>query len=113
MKVYFCGSIRGGRDDVELYLRIVTKLQSFATVLTEHVSKRELGDTGQTTLGTKQCTEYCQSPLYYTEYSQYYSAPYTGQTTQNLTHCTKCLLYIQSISQNKVLYAKVPYTVVK
>lgn len=47
MKVYFCGSIRGGRDDVEIYLRIVTKLQSYATVLTEHVSKRELGDTGQ------------------------------------------------------------------
>lgn len=51
MKVYFCGSIRGGRDDVEIYLRIVTKLQSFATVLTEHVSKRELGETGQITPG--------------------------------------------------------------
>ncbi|TWW78511.1 2'-deoxynucleoside 5'-phosphate N-hydrolase 1 [Takifugu flavidus] len=47
MKVYFCGSIRGGRDDVELYLRIVTKLKSFATVLTEHVSHRELGDAGE------------------------------------------------------------------
>lgn len=72
MKVYFCGSVRGGRDDVEIYLRIVTKLRSYATVLTEHVSKRELGDTGQTTPGTTQYTEYCQSPLYYTEeYSQY------------------------------------------
>lgn len=51
MKVYFCGSIRGGRDDVELYLRIVTKLKSFATVLTEHVSQRDLGDAGQNTPG--------------------------------------------------------------
>lgn len=51
MKVYFCGSIRGGRDDVEIYLRIVTKLQSFATVLTEHVGKRELRETGQITPG--------------------------------------------------------------
>lgn len=51
MKVYFCGSIRGGRDDVELYLRIVTKLKSFATVLTEHVSQRELGDAGQSPPG--------------------------------------------------------------
>lgn len=51
MKVYFCGSIRGGRDDVDLYLRIVTKLKSFATVLTEHVSQRELGDAGQSPPG--------------------------------------------------------------
>lgn len=50
MKVYFCGSIRGGRDDAELYHRMVAKLQSFATVLTEHVGRRELGDTGQTHL---------------------------------------------------------------
>nr|Q4S2L4.2 RecName: Full=5-hydroxymethyl-dUMP N-hydrolase; AltName: Full=2'-deoxynucleoside 5'-phosphate N-hydrolase 1 [Tetraodon nigroviridis] len=47
MKVYFCGSIRGGRDDAELYHRMVAKLQSFATVLTEHVGRRELGDTGE------------------------------------------------------------------
>lgn len=51
MKVYFCGSIRGGRDDVELYLRIVTKLKSFGTVLTEHVSQRELGEAGERTPG--------------------------------------------------------------
>uniref|UniRef100_A0A668VK57 2'-deoxynucleoside 5'-phosphate N-hydrolase 1 n=1 Tax=Oreochromis aureus TaxID=47969 RepID=A0A668VK57_OREAU len=38
MKVYFCGSIRGGRDDVHVYRRIVHALQSYGTVLTEHVS---------------------------------------------------------------------------
>ncbi|XP_023254393.1 2'-deoxynucleoside 5'-phosphate N-hydrolase 1 isoform X1 [Seriola lalandi dorsalis] len=46
MKVYFCGSIRGGRDDVALYRRIVEKLQSYGTVLTEHVSSTELSDRG-------------------------------------------------------------------
>ncbi|XP_077998639.1 5-hydroxymethyl-dUMP N-hydrolase-like [Glandiceps talaboti] len=36
-KIYFCGSIRGGRQDVELYARIIKQLQSYGTVLTEHV----------------------------------------------------------------------------
>ena len=37
MKVYFAGSIRGGRDDAELYHRIITRIQETDTVLTEHV----------------------------------------------------------------------------
>lgn len=49
MKVYFCGSIRGGRADVDTYRRIVTKLQSYGTVLTEHVSNRALDDIGEST----------------------------------------------------------------
>lgn len=47
MKVYFCGSIRGGRDDVMVYQRIVRKLQSYGSVLTEHVSSEELSSNGQ------------------------------------------------------------------
>ncbi|XP_010752162.1 5-hydroxymethyl-dUMP N-hydrolase [Larimichthys crocea] len=47
MKVYFCGSIRGGRDDVSLYRKIVNKLQTFGTVLTEHVSDEQLSDRGE------------------------------------------------------------------
>ncbi|XP_078098855.1 5-hydroxymethyl-dUMP N-hydrolase [Sander vitreus] len=47
MKVYFCGSIRGGRDDVHVYRRIVQKLQSYGSVLTEHVSCSELTDRGE------------------------------------------------------------------
>uniref|UniRef100_A0A672NEP6 2'-deoxynucleoside 5'-phosphate N-hydrolase 1 n=1 Tax=Sinocyclocheilus grahami TaxID=75366 RepID=A0A672NEP6_SINGR len=38
MNIYFCGSIRGGRQDVSVYQRIVKKLQQYGTVLTEHVS---------------------------------------------------------------------------
>ncbi|CAJ1066517.1 '-deoxynucleoside 5'-phosphate N-hydrolase 1 [Xyrichtys novacula] len=47
MKIYFCGSIRGGRDDVHLYRKIVEKLQSYGVVLTEHVSSSELSDRGE------------------------------------------------------------------
>ncbi|XP_058506993.1 2'-deoxynucleoside 5'-phosphate N-hydrolase 1 isoform X2 [Solea solea] len=42
MKVYFCGSIRGGREDVVIYQKIVKKLQSYGSVLTEHLSSAEL-----------------------------------------------------------------------
>ena len=36
-KIYFCGSIRGGTQDRELYLRIIKQLQGYGEVLTEHV----------------------------------------------------------------------------
>ena len=36
-KFYFAGSIRGGRDDVELYRELIKYLQAFGRVLTEHI----------------------------------------------------------------------------
>ena len=36
-KVYFAGSIRGGRVDAELYRRIIAHVNRTDTVLTEHV----------------------------------------------------------------------------
>lgn len=47
MKVYFCGSIRGGRDDVTIYQRIIQKLKSYGSVLTEHVGSDTLSSWGQ------------------------------------------------------------------
>lgn len=38
MKIYFAGSIRGGRDDAELYSRIAELLNRYGRVLTGHVS---------------------------------------------------------------------------
>ena len=35
--IYFCGSIRGGRDDAALYRRIIDQLKEYGEVLTEHV----------------------------------------------------------------------------
>lgn len=45
--LYFCGSIRGGREDRELYGRIVSRLRRFGTVLTEHVAAAELEAHGE------------------------------------------------------------------
>jgi hypothetical protein len=41
MFIYFCGSIRGGRQDAELYATLIEKLQSYGTVLTEHVGSKD------------------------------------------------------------------------
>lgn len=46
MKIYFAGSIRGGREDVGLYSKIIEMLKNYGTVLTEH-----LGDTSITSAG--------------------------------------------------------------
>jgi hypothetical protein len=36
MKIYFAGSIRGGRDDASLYASLISVLGTHGTVLTEH-----------------------------------------------------------------------------
>lgn len=41
-KIYFAGSIRGGRIDAELYRRIIGYIQKTDTVLTEHIGSPEL-----------------------------------------------------------------------
>ena len=49
MKIYFAGSIRAGRDDQELYQRLILGLQLHGQVLTEHVGDPSLtqwGDDG-------------------------------------------------------------------
>lgn len=37
MKIYFAGSIRGGREDAALYADLISRLQICGEVLTEHV----------------------------------------------------------------------------
>jgi len=41
-KIYFAGSIRGGRNDALIYERIIKILQNYGEVLTEHVGNNEL-----------------------------------------------------------------------
>jgi 2'-deoxynucleoside 5'-phosphate N-hydrolase len=51
MKIYFAGSIRGGREDAALYREIIDYLKNFGEVLTEHVGDPDLtnlGDDGPT-----------------------------------------------------------------
>lgn len=37
LQIYFAGAIRGGRQDAELYARLIGFLSGFGTVLTSHV----------------------------------------------------------------------------
>jgi nucleoside 2-deoxyribosyltransferase len=46
MKIYFAGSIRGGRDDVKIYEVMITWLRPFGEVLTEHVGNLALSERG-------------------------------------------------------------------
>ena len=43
-KIYFCGSIRGGRDDAQVYQVIVKQLKQYGQVFTEHVADPSLVD---------------------------------------------------------------------
>ncbi len=47
MNIYFAGSIRGGREDLELYQAIVELLQAYGTVLTEHVGNNAITAVGE------------------------------------------------------------------
>ena len=42
MKIYFAGSIRGGRDEEKVYLKIIDYLGTFGEVLTEHVGYKNV-----------------------------------------------------------------------
>lgn len=49
VKIYFSGSIRGGRSDAKLYRQIIDYLQNFGDVLTEHIGSDDVGaEAGQT-----------------------------------------------------------------
>jgi len=47
MKIYFSGSIRGGRDDAKIYHQIITYLKNFGEVLTEHIGDSSLDSSGE------------------------------------------------------------------
>ena len=42
MDIYFGGSIRGGRSDVDLYAKLIDALERHGTVLTEHVGEADV-----------------------------------------------------------------------
>ena len=42
MKIYFAGSIRGGRDEEKNYLKIIKHLAKYGDVLTEHVGLKDI-----------------------------------------------------------------------
>ena len=50
MKVYFAGSIRGGRKDQQKYLELIDFISTKAEVLTEHIGSHSIGKNGEDTL---------------------------------------------------------------
>ena len=54
MKIYFAGSIRGGRDDKRKYKQIIQWLKSYGQVLTEHIGLDMLTEKGQTELSEEE-----------------------------------------------------------
>ncbi|CAN7723128.1 nucleoside 2-deoxyribosyltransferase [Rhizobium rhizogenes] len=65
--IYFAGSIRGGRKDVELYSRIIGRLKRYGDVLTEHVGDYSLSVEGQKQLPDRYI---CQRDLQWLRSSQ-------------------------------------------
>ena len=57
MKIYFAGSIRGGRQDAEIYAKIVTHLKQKHEVLTEHVGDVNLSQSGEKNMTDAQIYE--------------------------------------------------------
>ena len=53
MNIYFCGSIRGGRDLAATYAKMIMMLGSFGTVLTEHLGSNEEIETNDRILSDK------------------------------------------------------------
>ena len=54
MKIYFAGSIRGGREDAALYQEIIQYLGNFGTVLTEHIGDESLTAGGEHALSDQE-----------------------------------------------------------
>jgi nucleoside 2-deoxyribosyltransferase len=53
-RIYFAGSIRGGRADAQLYGEIVALLRAYGEVLTEHVASPGLTPAGEESLGDRE-----------------------------------------------------------
>ena len=48
MNIYFAGSIRGGRNDREIYSQVISLLSNYGVVLTEHLGQDGLSALGET-----------------------------------------------------------------
>ncbi|KAM4042700.1 5-hydroxymethyl-dUMP N-hydrolase [Anomaloglossus baeobatrachus] len=47
LSLYFCGSIRGGREDRAIYAEIIQQLRRYGTVLTEHIGCADISEAGE------------------------------------------------------------------
>jgi hypothetical protein len=54
MDIYFAGAIRGGREKVNDYQKIINKLEEIGNVLTTHIANKEIGDKGENNMTPKE-----------------------------------------------------------
>ncbi len=54
MKIYFAGSIRGGRNDSEKYFKIINHLKKHGDVLTEHIGSKNINELGEQHLSSEE-----------------------------------------------------------
>ena len=54
MKIYFAGSIRGGREDQEIYAALIEEVARYGVVLTEHIGHLSLTDGGEVHISNDQ-----------------------------------------------------------
>ncbi len=54
MKIYFCGSIRGGRQLATTYEKLITMLSGYGKVLTEHLGSDEIIESSDRILTDKE-----------------------------------------------------------
>ncbi len=47
MKIYFAGSIRGGREHKEVYSELIGHIKKYGAVLSEHVGSKDLTESGE------------------------------------------------------------------
>ncbi len=47
IKIYFSGSISGGRHDADLYLQLIQYLKKYGRVLTEHIGDKRVTNLGE------------------------------------------------------------------
>ena len=47
MKIYFAGAIRGGREDQNLYFKLIEYIGTKADVLTEHIGLESISNAGE------------------------------------------------------------------
>lgn len=47
LKIYFAGSVRSGRDDKEIYQKMIKILSDYGEILTEHIGSANLSSMGE------------------------------------------------------------------
>lgn len=57
MKIYFAGSISGGRGDQEIYFKLINYLKNYGHVLTEHIADPNLSSYGETNISLEEVYE--------------------------------------------------------